>query len=89
MEKTMSVTITAPNALSNLAADGAGLGAVLAALSFLPDAAHAALPDAWRNLSASLVGMIVDEEMAAADVADATGLPLEAIRAFAFNLELV
>ncbi len=85
----MSVTITAHNSLSDLAADGAAFGAVLAAFSSLPDAAHAALPDPWRNLSASLVGMIVDEEMAAADVADASGLPLEAIRAFAFNLELV
>lgn len=85
----MTVTFTASTTLSALAADGAAFGAVRAALSFLPDAAHDALPDAWRDLSASLVGMIVDEEMAAADVAHASGLPLEAIRAFAFNLELV
>ena len=42
----MSVTITAHNTLSDLAADGAAFSAVLAAFSSLPDAAHAALPDA-------------------------------------------
>lgn len=85
----MPTTITAHRSLSDLAADDAAFGAVLASFSSLPDAAHAALPDAWRNLSASLVGMIVDEEMAAADVAAASSLPLEAIRSFAFHLELV
>lgn len=82
-------TTTANTTLAALAADGAAFGAVLAALSSLPDAAHAALPDAWRDLSASLVSMIVDEEMTAADVAEASGLPLEAVRTFAFDLELV
>jgi hypothetical protein len=85
----MSVTITAHNSLSALAVNGAAFGAVLAALSSLPDAAHAALPDAWRDLSASLVGMIADDQLSAQAVADASGLPLEAVRAFAFNLELV
>lgn len=82
-------TATNHHALPALTTDGAGLGRVLAALSFLPDTAHAALPDAWRDLLASLVTRIVDEEMTAADVAAASGLPLEAVRAFAFDLELV
>lgn len=73
----------------SLAAQGADLGAVLAALSSLSDADHAALPDAWRDLSASLVHMIVDEDMDAQDVADAAALPVEAVRAFAFALDLV
>ncbi len=85
----MSVTITTANTLSALVADGAAFGAVLAAFSPLPDAAHTAMPDAWRDLSASLVSMIVDDELPAQAVADASGLPLEAVRAFAFNLELV
>ena len=85
----MSVTITAPNTLSALVADGAAFSAVLAAFSSLPDAAHAALPDAWRDLSASLVSMIADDKLPAQAVADASGLPLEAVCAFAFNLELV
>lgn len=85
----MPLTITAPDALSALVADGAAFGAVLAAFPSLPDAAHAALPDAWRNLSASLVSMIADDELPAQAVADASGLPLEAIRTFAFNLDLV
>lgn len=85
----MSVTITTHDSLSALAADGAAFGAVLAAFSSLPDAAHTALPDAWHNLSASLVSMIADDELPAQAVADASGLPLEAVRAFAFNLELV
>ena len=85
----MSVTITAPNTLSALVADGAAFGAGLAAFSSLPDAAHAALPDGWRDLSASLVSMIADDELPAQAVADASGLPLEAVRAFAFTLDLV
>lgn len=80
---------TAHQVLTDLATDATGFGRVLAALSSLPDAAHAALPDAWRDLLASLVSMIVDEEMPAADVAAASGLPLEAVRSFAFDLELV
>ena len=85
----MTLTITARNTLSALVANGADFGAVLAAFSSLPDAAHAALPDAWRDLSASPVTMIVDDELPAQAVADASGLPLEAVRAFAFDLELV
>ncbi len=73
----------------SFATQGADLGAVLAALSSLSDADYGALPDAWRDLSAPLVQMIVDEDMDAQDVADAAALPVEAVRAFAFALDLV
>ena len=85
----MSVTITAHNSLSDLAADGAAFGAILAAFSSLSDAAHATLPDAWRDLFASLVSMIADDQLSAQEASDTSGLPLEAVRAFALNLELV
>jgi hypothetical protein len=70
----------------SLAAQDADLGAVLAALSSLSDADHAALPDVWRDLSASLVSMIGDQDMDAQDVADAVALPVEAVRAIALDL---
>jgi hypothetical protein len=73
----------------SFAAQGADLGAVLAALSSLSNADHTALPDARRDLTASLVQMVVDEATDARDVADAEGLPVEAVRAFAFALDLV
>lgn len=82
-------TATAHHALTDLAADAAGFGRVLAALSSLPDEAHASLPEAWRNLSASLVTLIADDKMPAHDVADASGLPLATVRSFTVALELV
>jgi hypothetical protein len=75
--------------LTDLAADGATLGRVLAATACLPDGAHAALPDVWRELLASLTTMIVDDGMSATEVAAAAGLPVEAVRSFSCTLELV
>lgn len=74
---------------TNLVANAADLGAVLAAMTCLPDTAHASLPDEWRDLLANLTTLIADTDMTAQEVADDIGLPGTAVQAFAVGCELV
>jgi hypothetical protein len=87
-----AVQTTAPAPLSELIAavsavriaQSTSFGEMLAAIDYVSDSAHAALPQAWRDLSALLPTLLEDEMLSvdAAAAAAAAGLPVGVVAAY-------
>lgn len=61
-------------------AQSTSFGEMLAGMNYASDSGHAALPQAWRDLSA-LLPTLLEDEMLSADAA-AAGLPVGVVAAY-------
>ncbi len=85
-----AVQTTAPAPLSELIAavsaariaQSTSFGEMLAGMDYLSDSAHAALPQAWRDLSALLPTLLEDEALSVDAAAAAAGLPVGVVSAY-------